>query len=116
NELGAEHIAVERIRALPVRDMDYAVVESDGQRHGHSSSTGTQARPKCSAGPAGDEPPRVNSLSQYGRADPAMSPRLPPKPLDLAAQWRPSRSCDRVCRRRPALEITGSRVRSQSSS
>src|SRR5262249_10414830 len=30
NELGAEHIAVERVRALPVRDMDHAVVERDG--------------------------------------------------------------------------------------
>src|SRR5262249_48064645 len=30
NELGAEHIAVERVRALPVRDMYHAVVERDG--------------------------------------------------------------------------------------
>src|SRR5215471_4750541 len=30
NKLGAEHIAVERVRALPVRDMDHAVVECDG--------------------------------------------------------------------------------------
>src|SRR5262249_17706439 len=30
NELGAEHIAVERIRALPIRDMDHAGVERYG--------------------------------------------------------------------------------------
>src|SRR5215468_11166421 len=30
NELGAEHIAVERVRALPVRDVHHAVVERDG--------------------------------------------------------------------------------------
>src|SRR5262249_57317968 len=30
NELGAEHIAVERVRALPVRDVHHAVVEGDG--------------------------------------------------------------------------------------
>src|SRR5262245_61018454 len=30
NELGAEQIAVERVRALPVRDVHHAVVERDG--------------------------------------------------------------------------------------
>src|SRR5262245_61154615 len=30
NKLGAEHIAVQRVRALPVRDMHHAVVECDG--------------------------------------------------------------------------------------
>src|SRR6266702_687234 len=30
NELGAEHVAVERVRALPVRDVHHAVVERDG--------------------------------------------------------------------------------------
>ena len=30
NELGAQHIAVERVRALPVGDMHDAVVEGDG--------------------------------------------------------------------------------------
>ena len=30
NKLGAEHIAVEHVRALPVRDMHHAVVECDG--------------------------------------------------------------------------------------
>src|SRR5260370_38875197 len=40
NELGAEKIAAERVRALPVRDMYHAVVEGDGQWHGHSSSAG----------------------------------------------------------------------------
>src|SRR6516162_574579 len=48
NELGAEHIAVERVRALPVRDMDHAVVEGDGQWHGHSSSAGGIAAHKRS--------------------------------------------------------------------
>src|SRR5262249_7797171 len=33
NELGAQHIAVERVRALPVGDMYDAVVEADRQRH-----------------------------------------------------------------------------------
>src|SRR6516165_10792636 len=54
NELGAEHIAVECVRALPVRDMDHAVVEGDGQWHGHSSSAGAHGTgPKSSAGPRG---------------------------------------------------------------
>src|SRR5262245_13301151 len=30
NKLGAEHVAVEHVRALPVRDMHHAVVECDG--------------------------------------------------------------------------------------
>src|SRR5262249_31442297 len=33
NELGAQHVTVERIRALPVGDMYDAVVEADRQRH-----------------------------------------------------------------------------------
>src|SRR5262249_14092293 len=30
NELGAQHIAVERVRALPIGDMHHAMVEGDG--------------------------------------------------------------------------------------
>jgi hypothetical protein len=30
NELGPQHIAIERVRALPVGDMHDAVVEGDG--------------------------------------------------------------------------------------
>src|SRR6266478_8419917 len=87
NELGAEHIAVERVRALPVRDMYHAVVEGDGQWHGHSSSAGGVAAhekgPKSSASPRGMGPRGSGSLGQHGRVDPAMSPRLPPKPSIL---------------------------------
>src|ERR1700730_3460992 len=87
NELGAEHIAVERVRALPVRNMYHAVVEGDGQWHGHSASAGGVAAhekgPKSSAGPRGMSPRGSGSLGQHGRVDPAMSPRLPPKPSIL---------------------------------
>src|SRR5215510_9890415 len=37
NELGAQHVTVERIRALPVGDMYDAVVEANRQRHRHRS-------------------------------------------------------------------------------
>jgi hypothetical protein len=33
NELGAEHVVVERVRALPVGHMHDAVIERDRQRH-----------------------------------------------------------------------------------
>jgi hypothetical protein len=36
HNLGPEHVAVEDVRALPVRDMDDAMIEGDGQRHRHS--------------------------------------------------------------------------------
>src|SRR5262249_5075126 len=58
NELGAEHITVARVRALPVRDMDRAVVECEGQWHGPPRRPAAQAGPKSGAGPRGDEPPR----------------------------------------------------------
>jgi hypothetical protein len=33
NELGAEHVAIERVRALPIGDVHDAVIEGDGKHH-----------------------------------------------------------------------------------
>src|SRR6516162_7593506 len=86
NELGAEHIAVERVRALPVRDVHHAVVERDGERHGRSSSAdATSRRAGRKAAPArGDEPRGPSSLGQHGLVDPGDVAEVAAQALDLA--------------------------------
>src|SRR5262249_12199058 len=37
NEFGAQHVTIERVRALPVGDMHHAVVEANRQHHRHRS-------------------------------------------------------------------------------
>src|SRR4051794_22040917 len=76
NELGAEHVAIERVRALPVGNVHNAMIERDGQRHGCPVLQRVAKPTWCASARRVDgrrDLPRRGALRSTPRADAASS-------------------------------------------